>query len=179
MQKVYVFSGRVRAAVYLSPRPSCLFYVTGEAEEALRDSLPETEAKLERERKRARPRLREDEMADGEDPAAARRRSAITDYRKKLLNCRELESRVGTGEWPPLPPLAHPPRSIPVSLGFGAARFPPRCRGLVAVYEGTSPRFGCYFFGVRFSSHGPTVRRTRRFRSFTRVTVCVGDALRC
>ncbi|AQK60009.1 26S protease regulatory subunit S10B B [Zea mays] len=35
-------------------------------------------------------------MADGEDAAAARRRAAITDYRKKLLNCRELESRVGT-----------------------------------------------------------------------------------
>ena len=38
----------------------------------------------------------------------------------------------------------------------------------MAVYEGTSPRFGCYFFGVRFASHGPTVRRTRRFRGFTR-----------
>uniref|UniRef100_M8B876 26S protease regulatory subunit S10B n=1 Tax=Aegilops tauschii TaxID=37682 RepID=M8B876_AEGTA len=35
-------------------------------------------------------------MADGEDAAAACRRTAISDYRKKLLNCRELESRVGT-----------------------------------------------------------------------------------
>ena len=53
-------------------------------------------------------------MADGEDAAAARRRAAITDYRKKLLSCRELESRVGTGESsrsppspPPLPALIH------------------------------------------------------------------------
>jgi hypothetical protein len=43
-------------------------------------------------------------MADGEDAAAARRRAAITDYRKKLLNCRELESRVGTGESSRSPP---------------------------------------------------------------------------
>jgi 26S proteasome regulatory subunit T4 len=41
-------------------------------------------------------------MADGEDAAAARRRTAISDYRKKLLNCRELESRVGTGKAPSL-----------------------------------------------------------------------------
>ena len=54
-------------------------------------------------------------MADGEDAAAARRRSAITDYRKKLLNCRELESRVGTGESPPLPP-PRPPTPLDPSL---------------------------------------------------------------
>jgi hypothetical protein len=49
-------------------------------------------------------------MADAEDAAAARRRAAITDYRKKLLNCRELESRVGTGESsrsPPPPALTY------------------------------------------------------------------------
>ncbi|GKV51179.1 hypothetical protein SLEP1_g57850 [Rubroshorea leprosula] len=34
-------------------------------------------------------------MNDGED--AARRRSAVTDHRKKLLQHKELESRVRTG----------------------------------------------------------------------------------
>lgn len=62
-------------------------------------------------------------MADGEDAAAARRRAAITDYRKKLLNCRELESRVGTGlssrSRSPYPLTS--PCSTPVSLGFGGA----------------------------------------------------------
>jgi hypothetical protein len=48
--------------------------------------------------RRKQKKLDKDAMADGEDAAAARRRTAITDYRKKLLNCRELESRVGTGE---------------------------------------------------------------------------------
>jgi hypothetical protein len=61
---------------------------SGETRETLRDSLLAKEAK----------KLDKDAMADGEDAAAARRRTAITDYRKKLLNCRELESRVGTGE---------------------------------------------------------------------------------
>jgi 26S proteasome regulatory subunit T4 len=60
-------------------------------------------AKRERERERAR----SPEMADGEDAAAARRRASVTEYRKKLLNCRELESRVSTGE----PPAPHPSTS--------------------------------------------------------------------
>jgi hypothetical protein len=59
----------------------------------VRDFLLGTEAKL-----RESPRAKTTEMADGEDAAAARRRAAVADYRKKMLNCRELESRVGTGE---------------------------------------------------------------------------------
>jgi hypothetical protein len=37
--------------------------------------------------------------AEGEDAAAARRRAAATDYRKKLLTCRELEARARTGTY--------------------------------------------------------------------------------
>ena len=77
-------------------------------------------------------------MADGEDAAAARRRAAITDYRKKLLNCRELESRVGTGESSPSPSTScpHPPCSTLVSLGFGGGRFPCLTRGFCGCVRG-------------------------------------------
>lgn len=61
-------------------------------------------------------------MADGEDAAAARRRSVVADYRKKLLNCRELESRVSTGASSALPFL-HPSHSVGVYLGFVAIDF--------------------------------------------------------
>jgi hypothetical protein len=47
-------------------------------------------------------------MAEADDAAAARRRTVVTDYRNKLLNCRELETRVRTGNTappPPVPPL--------------------------------------------------------------------------
>jgi len=37
-------------------------------------------------------------MAEGGEDA--RRRTAVTDYRKKLLTCRELEARVKTGNTP-------------------------------------------------------------------------------
>jgi hypothetical protein len=37
-----------------------------------------------------------------EDPAATRRRAVASDYRKKMLNCRELEARVKTGTVRPI-----------------------------------------------------------------------------
>jgi hypothetical protein len=43
-------------------------------------------------------------MAEADDAAAARLRTVVTDYRNKLLNCRELETRVRTGNTMP-PPL--------------------------------------------------------------------------
>jgi hypothetical protein len=56
-------------------------------------------------------------MAEGGEDA--RRRAAVTDYRKKLLTCRELEARVKTGNTPP-PPHPLPPVSpcvvVPVGL---------------------------------------------------------------
>jgi hypothetical protein len=64
-------------------------------------------------------------MAEGGEDA--RRRTAVTDYRKKLLTCRELEARVKTGTTPP-PTAASSSARLPCAwLSWWVSGV--RCRG--------------------------------------------------
>ena len=64
-------------------------------------------------------------MAEGGEDA--RRRAAVTDYRKKLLTCRELEARVKTGNTP-LPTAASSSARLPCAwMSPSVSRV--RCRG--------------------------------------------------
>jgi hypothetical protein len=95
--------------------------------------------------------------------AAARRRAAAADYRKKMLNCRELESRVGTGE---------SPTPLSASIAFHSSL--PRVRGrpiplsieaFVAACARSRPTCGCRLVFVQIACH---VARYPLFGGFTR-----------